>query len=242
MPDSTSVIPLESNPQIFTDLAHKLGVSPILQFHDVYSLTDPDLLAFLPHPIFGVILLFPITPANEANRIEADQRTEPYLNDNSKIHWFKQTIRNGCGLYALLHILTNLPPDLNISNSKISDLVTKLNTKNKSIGETSLLIEELERGIQLDENYGSRGQTEAPNATDDINLHFISFIKGRDNHLYELDGRRNGPVDLGEVGDSGKENLIHEPKLVEKIQSYIDNTDEENRHNFAVMAIGPTLD
>ena len=44
--DSKRVIPLESNPAVFTDLAYNLGLTPVLEFHDVYSLTDKDLLNF----------------------------------------------------------------------------------------------------------------------------------------------------------------------------------------------------
>lgn len=241
MSDSKLVIPLESNPQIFSDLAHKLGLSPLLQFHDVYSLTDPDLIAFLPQPISGIILLFPLTPGYESYRKETDQQKKVYDNSNPNINWLKQTIGNGCGLYALLHILTNLPSDLNISNLIISDITAKLGP-NKSVQETSLLIEDLERRIQLDENYGSQGQTEAPEAGANVEFHFISFIKGKDNHLYELDGRRNGPIDLGTASDVKNENLIQEQKIVDKIQFYIDNTDEANKNNFAIMAIGPALD
>ena len=40
-------VPLENNPQVFTALAHDLGMSPSLVFHDVYSLTDPDLLSIV---------------------------------------------------------------------------------------------------------------------------------------------------------------------------------------------------
>ena len=42
------------------------------------------------------------------------------------LNGLKQTIGNGCGLYALLHILTNLPQDLIISNSKLSQLRNNL--------------------------------------------------------------------------------------------------------------------
>lgn len=56
--DSKRVIPLESNPAVFTDLAYNLGLTPVLEFHDVYSLTDKDLLNFLPNPLYAVILLF----------------------------------------------------------------------------------------------------------------------------------------------------------------------------------------
>ncbi|KAI5951250.1 YUH1 [Candida jiufengensis] len=243
MTDSKQIIPLESNPTIFTELAYKLGLSPILQFHDVYSLTDPDLLSFLPQPIFGIILLFPLTTNYETYRQNEDSQHPKYENENNnKILWLKQTIGNGCGLYALLHILINLSSDLNLSNSQINDLINNLKGQNLSVEEISLIIEKLEKNLKTDENFGSKGQTEAPPADSSINLHFISFIRGKNNHLYELDGRRNGPIDLGEISDLGKNNLINESKLVEKIQFYIDNADEENKHNFAIMALGPTLD
>ncbi|KAI5969728.1 YUH1 [Candida margitis] len=242
MADSKSVIPLESNPSIFTDLSQKLGLSPILQFHDVYSLTDPELLSFLPQPVFGIILLFPLTPSYEAYRREKDAEGGKYGNENPNVHWFKQTIGNGCGLYALLHILINISPDLTLSHSQINDLATKIEGRNLSVEEVSLIVEELERNIKLDEQFGSKGQTEAPAPGESIEFHFISFIKGKDNHLYELDGRRNGPIDLGEVGAAGAESIIKESKLIDKIQFYIDNADERNKHNFALMALGPTLD
>ncbi|KAI5903585.1 Ubiquitin carboxyl-terminal hydrolase YUH1 [Candida parapsilosis] len=243
MTDSKQVIPLESNPSIFTDLSHELGLSPILQFHDVYSLTDPELLSFLPQPIFGIILLFPLTPNYEAYRKEKDAEAESYETmKNRDVYWFKQTIGNGCGLYALLHLLANISPDLILSHSKINDLATKIQGRNLSVEEMSLIVEDLEKSITLDDEFGSKGQTEAPSPGDAVDLHFISFIKGKDNHLYELDGRRKGPIDLGEVSDSGKESIINEQKLTDKIQFYIDNADEKNKHNFALMALGPTLD
>ncbi|KAI5963368.1 YUH1 [Candida theae] len=242
MADSKSVIPLESNPSIFTELSHKLGLSPILQFHDVYSLTDPELLSFLPQPIFGIILLFPLTPNYEAYRKEKDSQSATYNNENGNVHWFKQTIGNGCGLYALLHLLTNISPDLTLSHSQINDLVSKIQGRNLSVVEASLIVEQLEKSIKLDEQFGSKGQTEAPPPEEAVDLHFISFIKGRDNHLYELDGRRNGPIDLGEISSTGNESIIKDQKLIDKIQFYIDNADEKNKHNFALMALGPTLD
>ena len=56
-------IPLESNPMVFTQLIHKLGVSTTLAFHDVLSIDDPDLLAssHVPHlPLFLSFLLQPL--------------------------------------------------------------------------------------------------------------------------------------------------------------------------------------
>ncbi|KAG9958593.1 hypothetical protein KCU61_g8227, partial [Aureobasidium melanogenum] len=48
---SKTFIPLESNPQIFTSLAHNLGASPYLKFTEVYSLDEPpsngEILAYI---------------------------------------------------------------------------------------------------------------------------------------------------------------------------------------------------
>ena len=42
-------------------LATSLGVSPTLGFHDIYSLSDPDLLSFIPRPVYALIFLCPTT-------------------------------------------------------------------------------------------------------------------------------------------------------------------------------------
>lgn len=241
MTDSKRVIPLESNPELFTEMAYKLGLTPILEYHDVLSLTEPDLLAFLPQPVYGVTLLFPITKEYEDYRRKCDSTKPVYNNEDSDVvKWFKQTIGNGCGLYALLHILANLPSDLIIEKLIVDENLISQLLKGKGVDETSKLVENLEHMIQLDENYGNQGQTEAPPAEASVELHFITFIKGRDNHLYELDGRRNGPVDLGESINGS--NIIEDPKLTEKIQFYMNNTNEENKYNFSIIALSPSLD
>lgn len=58
-------IPLESNPVVFTELIHRLGIPRSLEFQDVLSLDDPDLLGFLPRPAYALILVFPTTEAYE---------------------------------------------------------------------------------------------------------------------------------------------------------------------------------
>lgn len=235
------VIPLESNPEIFTEMAHKLGLSPVLQFHDVLSLTEPDLLAFLPQPVYGITLLFPLTESYETYRVQKDALKPAYHNEQIKtIKWFQQTIGNACGLYGLLHILANLPSDFIINNLLINKFLLTQIDSSASIEDVNKLVETIEQQLQLDDNYGSQGQTEAPNPQDSVDLHFVSFVKGADNHLYELDGRRNGPIDLGPSTDGP--NIIEDSNLQQKIQFYIDNTDDQNKHNFAMIAIGPSMD
>lgn len=102
-------IPLESNPEVFTELIHRLGIPKSLEFHDVLSLDDPDLLGFLPRPADALILVFPTTEAYETRIRDEDSRLQ--LNGANKsegdVLFFKQTINNACGLYAILHAACN---------------------------------------------------------------------------------------------------------------------------------------
>lgn len=235
MPDTKRVIPLESNPDIFNALAHKLGLSPVLSFQDVYSITDPELLAFLPQPVLALIMLFPITDSYEEYRKQQDKAI---ANDSDGAVWFKQTIGNGCGLYALLHVLANLPRDFIVGNLTLNKNLLLQISPDMSVEEVSRLVELLEQNIQLDSNYGSQGQTEAPAASENTEYHFITYVRGADGHLYELDGRRTGPVDLGESSDK---HILNDNKLIEKIQFYMNSTDESQRNNFALMAVASSL-
>jgi len=101
-------LPLESNPEVFTELSHRLGLSPSFAFHDVLSLDDADLLAFVPRPALALVLVFPASGTYSADLAE-DKDTPEYslCGDDEDAVWFKQTIHNACGLYGILHALSN---------------------------------------------------------------------------------------------------------------------------------------
>ena len=93
-------VPLESDPDLFTELMHGLGVYSTFKFIDVWSL-DNDMLAFVPRPAQALILILPSCPAY-------DQVSVMYSAATSRsILWFNQTINNACGLYAILHAVCN---------------------------------------------------------------------------------------------------------------------------------------
>lgn len=99
----------ENNPEVMTTLVHKLGLSPDLSWHDVYSLDDPSLLAFVPRPVHALLLVFPVSKAYEKARGEEDGPLPDYAGSGpeEEVLWFKQTIGNACGLMGLLHSVTN---------------------------------------------------------------------------------------------------------------------------------------
>ncbi len=104
MPPSKTFIPLESNPSLFTKLIRDVGAMPCLEFRDVYSVSEPSLVALLPRPVLALILVGPTTvEANQEGKVPEYSKK----GDEEDIMWFKQTIANACGLYAILHSVAN---------------------------------------------------------------------------------------------------------------------------------------
>lgn len=102
-------IPLECNPEPFIHFIHQIGVSHTLAFHDVLSLDDPELLAMTPRPALALVLAFP-TPNDHDEKLEAQERTKSDQNEDvtgANVMWYKQTINNACGLYAIPHAVCN---------------------------------------------------------------------------------------------------------------------------------------
>jgi ubiquitin carboxyl-terminal hydrolase L3 len=100
-----SYYPLESNPEVFNELIQLLGASSHLAFDDVYSLDEPELL---PHPALALVLVLPEGPLIEAYAADApDAKEYSGSGAHEPVVWFKQTIYNACGLYAVLHALSN---------------------------------------------------------------------------------------------------------------------------------------
>ena len=91
--------PIESNPEIFTELAHGIGLSKSLAFRDIWAL-DSDSIAFLQRPVHALVLVYPTDNNYEQNRLarEADQGSVA----DQEVTWFKQTIYNACGLYGYI--------------------------------------------------------------------------------------------------------------------------------------------
>lgn len=81
-----------------------------------------------------------------------------------------------------------------------------------------------------------QGDTAAPPAEDIVELHFVAFVvvNGK---LWELDGRRKGPICRGEVGD---EDALGEKALEMGPRRFVGR--EEGELRFSVVALGPSLD
>lgn len=200
-------IPLEANPQLMTDLIHKLGVSSALQMHDVFSLTEPELLAFIPRPALALLLVFPVSAAYESHRMAEDTLADEYhgKGDAEPVLWWRQTIRNACGLMGLLHAVSNGPARSFIEEGSTLDELLKKSV-DLTPNERSALLEKTPTLATAHREAATGGDTAAPAAEADVDLHYVCFVKDNENHLWELDGRRKGPIRRGQL-DSNEDAL-----------------------------------
>lgn len=65
--------------------------------------------------------------------------------------------------------------------------------------ERSRLLEQTPELATAHREAASVGDTAAPDAQDDVDLHYVCFAKGNDGALWELDGRRKGPIRRGDL-------------------------------------------
>ena len=188
-------LPLESNPDVFTSLAHTLGLSRSMIFQDVFSL-DPEALSFLPRPVYALVLVFPTGDKYEG--IVAASKTTIATADNNDVMWFKQTIHNACGFYGLLHAVCNgearksLLPD-----SLLSNIVARYPTTSSTERSSLLANPELEREYHA---VATKGDSTVPALEDEVDFHYTCFVKSG-GRLWELNGDLDGPIDKGALGE-----------------------------------------
>ncbi|KAL4806428.1 hypothetical protein BDV18DRAFT_139474 [Aspergillus unguis] len=199
--NNKAFVPLENNPEVMSHLVHQLGLPPSLGFTDVFSLDEPDLLALVPRPSHALLLVFPVSKSYEESRVAEDSSLPEYtgLGPREPVMWFKQTIRNACGLIGLLHAVSNGEPRQHVLPG--SDLETLLKEA-EGLGpiERADLLYESKALESAHADAAKLGDTQAPGAEDDVDLHFVAFVKGSDGRLWELDGRRKGPLERGVLG------------------------------------------
>ncbi|KAJ8101404.1 hypothetical protein POJ06DRAFT_96296 [Lipomyces tetrasporus] len=238
-----SFVPLESNPDVLTRLAESLGLSDDLSFHDVYSLDDPDLLSFIPRPALALMLVFPVSDAYEEYRREQDKDTPPFeTSSDDDVIWLKQTIGNACGTYAVLHSTLNGPAFDHVRPNSVlaqfkADLAPLTTKERVGYIENSNSLEAAHSAVASD------GDTTAPDATEEVNLHFVAFVKSKSNVLYELDGRRAGPIRLTKLAP---ENDVLSPAAVLFVKRFMDReaqaaSPSASYLSFSLVALAPSL-
>lgn len=103
---------------------------------------------------------------------------------------------NACGSIAIVHSICNNVSKLQFdSGSPLLEFATK----NKGL-DAEKLADSLQSAKSLHSataTVAAQGQTATPDAEDEVNHHFVAFVRSDDGRLLELDGLKPGPVDHG---------------------------------------------
>ena len=226
-------VPLENNPEVFTDLVHRLGVAPDLGFYDVYSIDEPELLSLVPRPVHALIF---ISPADVYYRVRKDDGSKELTYDGSgedePVMWFKQTIGHSCGLVALLHSVSNGPAKEYIQPDSTLDKLLKEALPLKPLPRADVLYnsEPLEKAHMAS---AVKGDSAAPMAEEPNGYHFISFVKGKDGNLYELEGSWNGPINRGKLSED--DDCLSEKALEIGVRKFVKAA--EGNMEFSIVAL-----
>jgi ubiquitin carboxyl-terminal hydrolase L3 len=249
----------ENNPEVMSSLIHKLGFSTTLSFHDVFSIDEPELLAFVPRPANALLLVFPVSKSYERLRVQEDKDKAEYTGKgpDEPVIWYKQTIRNACGLIGILHAVSNGSSRDFIGKFYALIGVADVNAPIEPGSDLEKLVKDaiplapteradlLYNSTALESAHASaatQGQSNAPGAEDDVDLHYVCFIKDGQNNLWELDGRRRGPLNRGNLSDD--EDVLSEKALDLGVRVFLKHEAENNSSEmrFSLITLAPSLD
>ncbi|XP_051114840.1 ubiquitin carboxyl-terminal hydrolase 3 [Andrographis paniculata] len=188
-------LPLEANPDVMNQFLWGLGVTPgEAECFDVYGL-DEELLEMVPKPVLAVLFLYPLTEKSEQERIQQDSAIKE--DPSNGVYFMKQTVGNACGTIGLLHAVGNITSEIKLEEGSYLNNFFK-STANMNPLERAKFLEN-DREMEVAHSVAATaGDTQA---SEDVNTHFICFasVNGQ---LYELDGRKGGPVSHGPSSSS----------------------------------------
>lgn len=222
-------------------LKKKLGLSDELEFYDVYSLDEPELLAHIPRPAHALLVIIPPTKAWDEERKAEDESKEDYAGhgEDEPVIWFKQTIGHACGSIGLLHSAINGPASKFILPGSVLETIRREAIPLKTNERAQMLydsqpFEDAHISVQ------NMGDTTPPDEDYDVHPgHFVSFVKTDDGHLWELEGARNGPIDRGVLAED--EDILS-PKALEmslkRVMKLVQNSGVEDLR-FSCTALAP---
>uniref|UniRef100_A0A8C4ZG40 Ubiquitin carboxyl-terminal hydrolase n=1 Tax=Gadus morhua TaxID=8049 RepID=A0A8C4ZG40_GADMO len=201
---------MESDPGVFTELIKGFGCKGS-QVEEIWSM-EPENFDNL-KPVHGLIFLFKWQPGEEpAGSIVQDSRLE-------NIFFAKQVINNACATQALVSVLLNCSH----SDMLLGETLTEFREFSQSFDaamkglalSNSEVIRQVHNGFARQQMFEFDAKS---SAKDEDAFHFVSYVpvNGR---LYELDGLREGPIDLGVCNQDDWINAVRPDEPMDTDQS-----------------------
>ncbi|XP_054824203.1 ubiquitin carboxyl-terminal hydrolase 3 isoform X1 [Prosopis cineraria] len=216
-------LPLEANPDVMNQFLWGLGLPENeAECYDVYGL-DEQLLEMVPEPVLAVLFLYPLTSKTEEERLQQENEKKQH---NTRVYFMKQTVGNACGTIGLLHALGNITSEIKLTEGSFFDRFFKATASMDPLQRAAFL--ENDREMEVAHSVAATaGDTEA---LVDVNAHFICFACV-DGELYELDGRKSGPISHGQ---SSPNTLLRDAAKV--IQGVIQKNPDSLNFNVIVVS------
>lgn len=209
---------MESNPDVMNSFLRRVGVKDHLNVVDVLGF-DEELLSMVEGKVEGLLLCYPI---------KKDTNDDVDEEARKKLYFMRQTIRNACATMALIHLLANQCTDSDFEpNSSLKEFIKESKQLEPEVKANKF--ETCQTIATAHENSSVQGQTEAPAASESVEYHFISIIH-KGNTIYEMDGRKYGPINHGLT----KQDTFLKD-AIEVVKKFVD-TDPENP-NFSMQAV-----
>ncbi|KAJ1938710.1 hypothetical protein GGF37_004703, partial [Kickxella alabastrina] len=191
---------IESDPGVFTELIHNMGVSDV-QVEELYSL-DPSELRNMA-PVYGLIFLFKYQGQQHHTRQATNHTSLDSPSDTTGVYFAQQIIPNACATQAILGILLNQGDALGLGETleNFRSFSADLPPDMRGLAMTNCdQIRDVHNSFVRPESFLADESAKRAATEDDDLFHFISYVpvNGR---LYELDGLRESPVDHGRTDD-----------------------------------------
>lgn len=230
--------PLESNPSLLNAYISRLGFDTArYNFVDVFSVEDWA-LEMVPQPVAAVIMLYPITDVQEKHRYRDNMHVIPNQKPVSPEVWHTaQRIGNACGTIGVLHALANMPKSLKGASVRKGSWLDRFYLRCPSNLSPEKKAELLETDRQIktmhdDATSHESNQTDRGDLTDTVETHFVA-LSNVGGTLYELDGRKDAPIDHGETSEG---TFLKDACKV--VKAYMDRDPGDLR--FTIVALAPT--
>uniref|UniRef100_A0A6M2DXE4 Ubiquitin carboxyl-terminal hydrolase n=1 Tax=Xenopsylla cheopis TaxID=163159 RepID=A0A6M2DXE4_XENCH len=202
---------IESDPGVFTELIKEFGCKGV-QVEEIWSLDDEQFDNL--KPVHGLIFLFKwVQDDAPAGTVVHDGRLD-------KIFFAKQVINNACATQAILSLLLNCKHSdliLGPTLTEFRDFCQSFDAHLKGLTLTnSQPIRTVHNSFARQTLFEFDPRTASK---DDDVYHFIGYIpiEGR---VYELDGLKEGPIDLGPVANNQDWLDVVRPIIEKRIHKY----------------------